>query len=87
MLYVPTYSASRCSTAQTEPMRCRNQAPRRLFSSFCIPPYYFTLQAVIVGRFSLILLRTALTAAQRSAGTAARHWATVAAAMFATITR
>src|SRR6187399_901505 len=37
------------------------------------------------GRFSLIVLRTALSAARRSAGSAARYWATVEAAMWATI--
>src|SRR5436309_9575408 len=37
------------------------------------------------GRFSLIALRTALSAARRSAGSAARYWATVEAVMLATI--
>src|SRR6266550_12310 len=37
------------------------------------------------GRFSLIALRTALSAARRSAGSAARYWATVGAVMLATI--
>src|ERR1700704_5668120 len=37
------------------------------------------------GRFSLIALRTALSAARRSAGRAARYWATVEAVMLATI--
>src|SRR5437660_9915940 len=37
------------------------------------------------GRFSLITLRTALSAARRSAGSAARYWATVEAVMLATI--
>ena len=58
---------------------------RRSFSSFCILPYYFTLQAVAAGRFSLIALGTALSAARRSAGSAARYWATVEAVMLATI--
>ncbi|MGH7937425.1 MAG: hypothetical protein ACRD5Z_19935, partial [Bryobacteraceae bacterium] len=44
--------------------------------SFCIPPYYVTLQAVTVGRFSLIALRTALSAA--------RYWAPLEAVMWAT---
>ena len=55
------------------------------FSSFCILPFYFTLQAVAAGRFSLITLRTALSAARRSAGSAARYWATVEAVMLAMI--
>jgi hypothetical protein len=54
-------------------------------ASFCIPLYYFTLQAVAPGRFSLIAWRTALSAARRSAGSAARYWATVRAVMLATI--
>ena len=58
---------------------------RRSFSSFCIPPCYFTLQAVAAGRFSLIALRTALSAARRSAGRPARYWAAVEAVMLATI--
>src|SRR5437660_1632313 len=37
------------------------------------------------GRFSLIALRTALSAARRSAGRAARYWATVEAVMLGTI--
>ena len=37
------------------------------------------------GKFSLIALRTALSAARRSAGSAARYWATVEAVMLATI--
>src|SRR3982074_1599822 len=37
------------------------------------------------GRFSLIVLRTALSAARGSAGSAARYWATVEAVMLATI--
>src|SRR5258707_10564348 len=45
----------------------------------CIPSSYPS------GRFSLIVLRTALSAARRSAGSAARYWATVEAVMLATI--
>src|SRR5207244_10350310 len=37
------------------------------------------------GRFSLIALCTALSAARRSAGSAARYWATLEAVMLATI--
>src|ERR1700684_647539 len=37
----------------------------------CMPSSYPS------GRFSLIVLRTALSAARRSAGSAARYWATV----------
>src|SRR6185369_1188305 len=45
----------------------------------CMPSSYPS------GRFSLITLRTALSAARRSAGSAARYWATVEAVMLATI--
>src|SRR5436190_996476 len=45
----------------------------------CMPSSYPS------GRFSLIALRTALSAARRSAGSAARYWATVEAVMLATI--
>src|SRR6478735_4892564 len=45
----------------------------------CMPSSYPS------GRFSLIVLRTALSAARRSAGRAARYWATVEAVMLATI--
>src|SRR6266496_2289573 len=45
----------------------------------CMPSSYPS------GRFSLITLRTALSAARRSAGSAARYWATLEAVMSATI--
>src|SRR6476660_8890821 len=45
----------------------------------CMPSSYPS------GRVSLITLRTALSAARRSAGSAARYWATVQAVMLATI--
>src|SRR5256886_16906982 len=45
----------------------------------CMPSSYPS------GRFSLIALRTALSAARRSAGSAARYWATVEAVMLTTI--
>src|SRR6185436_4232553 len=45
----------------------------------CMPSSYPS------GRFSLITLRTALSAARRSVGSAARYWSTVEAVMLATI--
>src|SRR5205823_3188680 len=45
----------------------------------CMPSSYPS------GRFSLIVLRTAVSAARRSAGSAARYWATVEAVILATI--
>src|SRR4029077_14875186 len=45
----------------------------------CMPSSYPS------GRFSLITLRTALSAARRSVGSAARYWATVEAVMLARI--
>src|SRR5437762_11260297 len=61
---------------------------RRIHGQRDVPADHPELHALLIypsGRFSLIALRTALSVARRSAGSAARYWATVEAVMLATI--